>query len=73
MLGVVAVLCACVPVLGEILALVPAIAALGFGILGVRHHEMGRTPRAGMAVTGAVLGGLALAIVGLLFAMPHMP
>ncbi|WP_111467156.1 hypothetical protein [Microbacterium suaedae] len=72
-LGVVAVLTACVPLLGEILALLPALGAIAFGIVGVRHHETGRAAGAGMAVVGAVLGGFSLAIVGLLFALSIMP
>lgn len=73
LLGLLAVVCALVPVIGEVIALVPSVAAIGLGILGVRRHEQGHAAKAGLAVAGALCGGLALAIIGLIFAMSHMP
>lgn len=73
LLGLLAVVCALVPVIGEVIALVPSVAAIGLGILGVRRHEQGHAAKAGLAVAGALCGGLSLAIIGLIFATSHMP
>ncbi|NHI16299.1 hypothetical protein [Microbacterium excoecariae] len=70
-LGFVAVLFAVVPVIGELVALAPAVAAVVLGIAGVRRHEQGRASGAWSAVGGAILGAGALAIIGLMAVALH--
>lgn len=57
--GVVAGIATFVPVIGEVVALPAALLAIGFGAVGVRRYETGRSRRYGPAVAGIILGALA--------------
>lgn len=57
--GLVASVATFVPVIGDLLALPAAVLAIGFGIVGVRRYETGRSRRFVPALVGIVLGALA--------------
>lgn len=62
--GVLAVLCALIPVIGDLVAVPAAVLAIVYGILGVGHYDAGRAPRMLPAMVGALLGAVALLIIG---------
>ena len=59
-LGLIALLCALIPVIGDVLAVPPGLAAVVLGYLGVSRHDRGLAHRAAAAAAGALLGGIAL-------------
>jgi len=59
-LGLIALLCALIPVIGDVLAVPPGLAAVVLGYLGVSRHDRGLEHRAAAAYAGAILGGIAL-------------
>lgn len=61
--GIIALLCALVPVVGDVLAVPPGLAALVLGYLGVSRHDRGLEHRVLPAAFGAGLGVIALFIV----------
>ena len=70
-LGLIALLCALIPVIGDVLAVPPGIAAVVLGYLGVSRHDRGLEHRALPAYTGAGLGTLALFIVAVSLIATH--
>lgn len=62
--GAIAIVFVAVPVIGDVLAAIPAVVALG--VAGVHWHETGRADRVAGSVVGALLGAIALGIVGVL-------
>lgn len=61
--GAVALLCALIPVIGDLIAVPMAVLAIVCGIRGVGHHDAGRSPRMMPSVVGALLGAIALLLV----------
>jgi len=61
--GVLAVLCALVPVIGDLVAVPLALFAVVLGVIGVGHYDSGRAPRMLPSVLGALLGAIALLLV----------
>jgi len=70
--GIVAVICALIPMIGDGLATLPAIAALVLGFVTVRRHETDRTTRVWPAIIGAVLGAITLFVVVSMFLMSEL-
>lgn len=70
--GLLAAICAAVPVIGDVLVIPPAVLAIVFGVIGVGHYDAGRSPRLLPSLLGAGLGALAalFTAVGLLAAGP---
>lgn len=64
--GAIAIVFVAVPVIGDVLAAIPAVVALALGVAGVHWHETGRADRVAGSVVGALLGAIALGIVGVL-------
>ncbi|HEX7353065.1 hypothetical protein [Brachybacterium sp.] len=62
-LGVLAVLCALIPVIGDLVAVPLALFAVVLGVIGVGHYDSGRAPRMLPSVLGALLGAIALLLV----------
>lgn len=62
-LGLLALACALIPVIGDLVAMPVAIIAIVCGVIGVGHYDAGRTPRLLPALVGAVLGAIALLVV----------
>ena len=70
--GGVAMVCLVIPMVGDGLASLLAIAALVLGFVAVRRHENDRTLRVWPAVVGAMLGAVALFIVVSMFLMAEL-
>ena len=70
-LGLIALLCALIPVIGDVLAVPPGIAAVVLGYLGVSRHDRGLEHRAVPAYAGAGLGAIALFIVAVSLIATH--
>lgn len=70
--GLAAVICMLIPVIGDGLAVLPALAALVLGFLAVRRHETDRTVRVWPAMIGAVLGAITLFVVVAMFLMTEL-
>jgi len=70
--GVVAVFCALIPMVGDGLATVPALAALVLGFIAVGRHEADHTLRVWPAIVGAVLGAITLFVVVSMFLMSEL-
>ncbi len=62
-LGLIALLCALLPVIGDVLALPTGLAAAILGYLGVSRHDRGLEHRVATSYLGAGLGAIALLIV----------
>lgn len=58
--GALAVLSGLVPVIGDLVSVPAAVVAIICGVVGVGHHDAGRTPRLLPSLLGALLGGVAL-------------
>lgn len=71
--GVVAGVATFVPVIGEVLALPAALLAIGFGTVGIRRYETGRTRRFVPAMAGIILGALAALGAFMVFASTGLP
>jgi hypothetical protein len=69
--GLIALLCALIPVIGDVLAVPPGLAAVVLGYLGVSRHDRGLEHRALPAYVGAGLGGIALFIVAVSLIATH--
>lgn len=65
--GVLAVLCALIPVIGDIVAVPVAVLAIIVGAIGVGHYDAGRTPRLLPSAAGALLGAIALLLTAVSF------
>ena len=61
--GLLALACALIPVIGDLAAVPIAVIAVICGVAGVGHYDAGRAPRMLPALTGAILGAIALLIV----------
>jgi hypothetical protein len=72
-LGILALLCSFVPVLGEFLATPTGLAAIVLGVVGVLRNERGRATNYGQSLIGATLGIMALLIVLLMTAVTASP
>jgi hypothetical protein len=72
-LGIVALLCSFVPVLGEFLATPTGLAAIVLGVVGVLRNERGSATNYGQSLAGATLGILALLIVLFMTAVTTSP
>ena len=70
--GLAAAICLLIPVIGEGLAVLPALTALVLGFLTVRRHETDRTVRVWPAMIGAVLGAVALFVGVAMFLMTDL-
>lgn len=70
--GLLALACALIPVIGDLVAVPTAVIAVVCGVVGVGHYDAGRAPRMLSALTGAILGAVALLIVlvGVIAASP---
>lgn len=66
-LGLVALVLVVLPGVGEFLAAPVGVAAIVLGLLGIRQYELRRAPRVWAAITGLVLGVLAL--LGIVFVL----
>lgn len=66
-LGLLAVACALIPVIGDLVAVPVAVIAIICGVIGVGHYDAGRAPRMLPALVGAVLGAIALLVVAVGF------
>lgn len=71
--GLAALVCLVIPVVGDLIALAPALLSIALGLIGMHHHEKGRATRVGTAVAGVLLGALCLLAVAVLFAASQMP
>ncbi|MGO2188062.1 MAG: hypothetical protein ACTH4Y_07420 [Microbacterium gubbeenense] len=71
-LGIVATICALIPMIGDGLATLPALAALVLGFITVRRHETDHTVRVWPAIIGAVLGAITLFVVVSMFLMSEL-
>lgn len=72
-LGLIAVCCAFIPVIGDWITLPFAAGALALGFIGLRRHRAGHPWRSVMATIGILLGaGAAAAVVVLLLATGHV-
>lgn len=69
--GVAAIVCALLPGVSDVIAAPLAVLAIVLGLLGVRWHQSGRAPRVASAITGTVLGAVALSIVAVMVAASH--
>lgn len=67
-LGIAAILCGLLPVISDLIAGPVAVVAIVLGLVGVRWHQAGRAARVAPAITGMVLGVLALFLVVLMVA-----
>lgn len=65
--GLLAVLCALVPVIGDVVAVPVAVLAIACGVVGVGHYDAGRAPRMITSVLGSLLGAIALLLVAVSF------
>lgn len=66
-LGLVALVLVVLPGVGELLGAPLGVAAVVLGLLGIRQYELRRAPRVWAAITGLVLGVLAL--LGIVFVL----
>lgn len=66
-LGLVALVLVVMPGIGELLAAPAGVMAIVLGLLGIRQYELRRAPRVWAAITGLVLGVLAL--LGIIFVL----
>ena len=66
-LGILAVLCALIPVIGDYFAVPIAVLAIVLGVIGVGHYDAGRAPRLLPSATGATLGAIALLLTTMSF------
>lgn len=71
--GLAAVVCALIPVIGDVISAPTAAAAIVFGFIGITHYDAGRTPSIVPAAVGTALGALALFIVALMFIATRSP
>ncbi len=69
--GAAALICALLPGVSDVIAAPLAALAIALGLLGVRWHRTGRAPRVASAITGTVLGAVALSIVAVMVAASH--
>lgn len=60
--GVIAIVFALVPVIGDIVSVPTALLAVVLGMIGAGHYDAGRAPRLLPALLGALLGGVSLLI-----------
>lgn len=67
-LGLAAIVCGLLPVISDLVAGPLSAVAIGLGLVGVRRHQAGRAARVAPAITGMVLGIIALFIVVLMIA-----
>lgn len=72
-LGVVAVVCVLVPVVGDFISSPLAVLALVFGCIGISHYNAGRASRIVPAAVGVVLGVLALFVAVFMFFAMQSP
>ncbi|MBA0050134.1 hypothetical protein E0L36_04230 [Streptomyces sp. AJS327] len=68
-MGVVALVCAFVPVIGDYVAALTGLLAVVLGVVGIRRSERGAATNFGASFAGAVLGALAILVVALMFAV----
>lgn len=66
-MGIVAVLFAFVPVIGDFVAVPAALMAISLGLIGVRRAEQGLASNPGQAVGGTILGATAASVLMILF------
>lgn len=71
--GLVALAATLVPVVGEIVAVPVAAAAIVLGMVGVRRYETGRATTAAPALLGAFLGMAAVLVVTVTFVVTRAP
>lgn len=71
-LGIAAVVCVVLPVVGDWISTTAGVVALVVGILGVRRYENGVEGRLWPAVAGVSLGALALLVVAIGWAAAHL-
>jgi hypothetical protein len=71
-LGLAAVVCGFIPVVGDYLAAPTAVLAITLGFVGIRRHETGRASGVASAIVGAVLGAGAVAVAFMLFAATEL-
>ncbi|GLI29619.1 hypothetical protein [Brachybacterium] len=70
-LGLIALLCALIPIIGDVLAMPPGLAAVVLGYAGVSRHDRGLEHRALPAYAGAALGAIALLLVAVSLIATH--
>ena len=66
--GALAIAFVLIPVIGDLIAALPALIALVLGVVGVTRHEAGRSSRVAWSAVGALLGAVALGIIGVIAA-----
>ena len=70
-LGLIALICVLIPVIGDALAVPPGLAAVALGYAGVSRHDRGIEQRALPAYAGAGLGAIALFLVAVSLIATH--
>ncbi|MFC0673680.1 hypothetical protein [Brachybacterium hainanense] len=70
--GVLANLCAVVPVIGDLITIPLALLAIGLGAWGLGRESRGLAAGAGLATAGLVLGVLAVFVVVALYLVVHV-
>ena len=71
-LGLAAVVCVAIPVVGDFIAVPAAVLAIVCGLIGIGHYDAGRTSRVTSAAAGAALGALALVVTALVLVATHL-
>lgn len=66
-MGIIALICSVIPIVGDFLAVPTGLLALVLGVVGVRRSERGVASNFGESLIGATLGTLALFVVLLMF------
>lgn len=72
-LGVVAIACMVIPIIGDFVTVPVAATAITLGLIGLRRHETGRASGALSAVFGVLLGLVALAGALIMFSLTFLP
>lgn len=71
--GLLSLLLVLLPVIGDLFSVPLAVAAIGCGIVGVGHHDAGRSPRMLPSVLGAALGAVSLLVTVVSLLATHTP
>ncbi|UVI38001.1 hypothetical protein [Brevibacterium spongiae] len=71
--SIISVVCAFIPVIGDFIAAPTAALAIVLGFIGISRHESGRASKVIPAVSGTILGAVALFVVALMLAVTHLP
>ncbi|WP_114853854.1 hypothetical protein [Brachybacterium sp. YJGR34] len=70
-LGLGAIVCSLIPVIGDAIAAPLAIAAVVLGVVGIHRYDAGRSSRVLLAALGTALGAIALFLIALMLIVTH--